>query len=95
MLLSFSLHGAQFQATSPDPTMLKQVGFPSTVCIGPKSTRYVLLDMLLLGIPESEREAKRAFVMRQLTPEEIEGMRLTCTVSRVCGDECVLWGVSL
>lgn len=36
-----------------------------------------------LGIPHSEREAKRASVITQLPPEEIEGLKVACRVSLV------------
>ena len=32
------------------------------------------------GIAESERVAKRSSLIKQLTPEEIEGMRIACRV---------------
>lgn len=34
-----------------------------------------------LGIPESEREAKRALMIQQLSAEEIKGMRVAGRVS--------------
>lgn len=34
------------------------------------------------GIPEAERVAKRSSLIRQLTPEEIEGMRKACRVRK-------------
>lgn len=34
------------------------------------------------GNPASEREAKRALMIQQLSPEEIKGMRLTCKLAR-------------
>ena len=37
-------------------------------------------DYAATGIAESERVAKRSSLIKQLTPEEIEGMRKACKV---------------
>ena len=34
------------------------------------------------GIPHSEREAKKASVIQQLSPPEIEGLRVACRVRK-------------
>ena len=38
-------------------------------------------DYAETGIAESERDAKRAGLIRQLSPDEIKGMRKACRVS--------------
>lgn len=34
-----------------------------------------------IGIPHSEKEAKKASVIQQLSPQEIEGLKVACRVS--------------
>ena len=36
---------------------------------------------MYIGIPHGEKEAKRASVIKQLSPEEIEDLKVACRVS--------------
>ena len=46
----------------------------------PVSSHIARPDYAETGIAESERDAKRAGLIRQLSPEEIKGMRKACKV---------------
>ncbi len=55
------------------------------------SNNYLCFFLSPSGIPESEREAKRASVITQLTEEEIKRMRVTCTVRELAHSWTLDW----
>ena len=56
--------------------MQKKVRHPNPFC-----QLYTSFSLFVAGIPHGEKEAKRASVITQLSPEEIEGLKVACRVS--------------
>lgn len=72
---------------TPRRTVPAQIPRPDYAATGKPSRKTVCLCRVkgvvydsCTGIPESERESKRANVMKVLNPAEIQGMRTACKV---------------